>query len=188
MASEWNRKRKIMHHYDHSALVYDVQYREEQEAKIEAALDELKLRKSSLVLDVGCGTGLLFPHIATDVNLLVGLDFSPKILRQAWKRAKQYENVAILQADADSLPFPDKTFNPVFAITLLQNMPVPLRCLQEIKRVAKINATIIVTGLKKEFSKEKFEQLLSRAKLEISVIRANKQLKGYVAICTAKSG
>jgi demethylmenaquinone methyltransferase/2-methoxy-6-polyprenyl-1,4-benzoquinol methylase len=186
MTSGWNQKRKIMHDYDYSASVYDVQYGEEQEAKIEAALDEVRLGKSSLVLDVGCGTGLLFPHIATDVDFLVGLDFSRKILKQAWKRAKQYGNVAILQADADFLPFSDETFNHVFAITILQNIPDPLRCLQEIKRVAKSEATVIVTGLKKEFSMERLKQLLKRACLKISLMKMDEQLKGYVAVCRQK--
>ncbi|MFB0514392.1 MAG: class I SAM-dependent methyltransferase [Candidatus Bathyarchaeia archaeon] len=186
--TEWNKKRKVMRRYDHSASVYDIQYSGEQEAKIRAALNELKLKKSSLVLDVGCGTGLLFPHIAEDADLLVGLDFSSNILRQARKRAKQRSSVAILRADADFLPFPDKTFNVVFAITLLQNMPDPLRGLYEIKRVAQSKAAVIATGLKKEFSKEEFAQLLERAKLEISVVKADEQLKGYVAICVARNG
>jgi len=187
MTAKWNKKRKVMRRYDHSASVYDIQYTEEQEAKIKAALNELKPKNGSLVLDVGCGTGLLFPQIAEDADLLVGLDFSSNILRQARKRAKQHSSVAILRADADFLPFPDKTFNVVFAITLLQNMPDPLRGLYEIKRVAQSKATVIVTGLKKEFSREEFAQLLKRAKLEISVINADEQLKGYVAICMAKN-
>jgi len=187
MAAEWNKKCKVMRRYDRSASVYDTQYGEEQEAKIEAVLSELKLRKGSLVLDVGCGSGLLFPHLAKDIDLLVGLDFSRNILRQAKKRAKQHSNIAILRADADFLPFKDNIFNAVFAITLLQNMPNPLRCLHEIKRVAQNAATVVVTGLKKEFSNEKFVQLLKEAKLEILVMKANGQLKGYVALCVSKN-
>ncbi len=185
--TEWNKKRKVMRRYDHSASVYDIQYAEEQKAKIKAALNELKLKKGSLVLDVGCGTGLLFPHIAEDAALLVGLDFSSIILRQARKRARQHSSVAILRADVDFLPFRDKTFNVVFAITLLQNMPNPLRGLYEIKRVAQSKAAVIATGLKKEFSREEFARLLERAKLEISVMKADVQLRGYVAICVAKN-
>lgn len=185
--TEWNKKRNVMRRYDHSSSVYDIQYAEEQEAKIKAALNELRLKKRSLVLDVGCGTGLLFPHIAEDADLLVGLDFSSKILRQARKRARQHSCVTILRADADFLPFPDETFNVVFAITLLQNMPNPLRGLYEIKRVAQNKAAVIATGLRKEFSREEFVQLLRRAKFEISVLKADEQLKGYVAICVAKN-
>jgi len=186
MAAKWNRKRKVMRSYDHSASVYDTQYAEEQEAKIKAALSILMLKKGSLVLDLGCGTGLFFPYIAEDADLLVGVDFS-KILRQARKRAQQFLNVAILRADADFLPFPDNTFNIVFAITLLQNMPNPLSGLNEISRVAQSKAAVIATGLKKEFSREEFTQLLKRAKLKVSVVKANEQLKGYVAICVAKN-
>jgi ubiquinone/menaquinone biosynthesis C-methylase UbiE len=186
--TEWDKKRRVMRRYDHSALVYDKQYAGEQEAKIKAALKKLELEKIGLALDVGCGTGLLFPHVAEDADLLVGLDLSSKILSQARKRAVQYSNVAILRADADVLPFPDGTFNKVFAITLLQNMPNPLRSLCEIKRVAQSKATIVVTGLKKEFSREEFAQLLKKAKLKISVVKADGQLKGYIAICGARNG
>lgn len=186
--TEWNEKRKVMRRYDSSALVYDLQYTEEQEAKIKVALDELKLEKGSLILDVGCGTGLLFPYIAEDTALLVGLDFSSNILRQAKKRVKQHSNIFLLRADAEFLPFLDKTFNLVFAITLLQNMPDPLRGLHEIRRVAQRQATVIVTGLKKEFSREEFAQLLKEAKLKISVVKADGQLKGYVAICVVENG
>ncbi len=183
----WNKKRKVMRRYDYSAFVYDTQYFGEQEAKIKVALSELELKKESLVLDVGCGTGLLFPHIAEDAELLIGLDFSSNILKQARKRAKQYSNVAILRADADFLPFPDKIFNVFFAITLLQNMPDPLHSLVEIRRVARSKAAVIATGLRKGFSKEEFATLLRKARLEISILKADEQLKGYVAICVARN-
>jgi len=185
--TEWNKKRKVMRRYDYSAFVYDTQYFGEQEAKIKAALNELELEKDSRVLDVGCGTGLLFSHIAEDAELLVGLDFSSNILKQARKRAKQYSSVAILRADADFLPFPDKTFNVVFAVTLLQNMPDSLHSLIEIRRVSRSKATVIATGLRKGFSKEEFAQLLRKAGLEISILKADEQLKGYVAICVARN-
>jgi demethylmenaquinone methyltransferase/2-methoxy-6-polyprenyl-1,4-benzoquinol methylase len=186
--SEWDEKREVMRRYDHSASVYDIQYGEEQEAKIEAALNSFKLEKGCLVLDAGCGTGLLFPHIAKNTNLLVGLDFSRNILKQARKRSRRHPNVALLRADADFLPFRNETFNVVFAITLFQNMPNPLRALYEINRVANSHAVIIATGLKKEFSKDEFTRLLRKAKLRISAIKVNGQLKGYVATCTAKKG
>ena len=73
---EWNKKRKTMHHYDQLAPVYDIQYAEEQNAKIEAALNKAKPRENELVLDLGCGTGLLFEKVAKSTGLLVGVDIS----------------------------------------------------------------------------------------------------------------
>jgi len=173
-----------MRHYDQSAHVYDAQYSEEQEAKIEAALNSLKLRKNDAVLDAGCGTGLLFPRIAKTVRLVLGLDLSSRILQEAKKRTKQLPNVALLRADADQTPFQNQTFDTVFAVTLLQNTPDPLLTLEEIKRVSKNQAAIVATGLKKQFTQESFTNLLHRAKLSIRGLETDEKLRGYVAVCS----
>jgi ubiquinone/menaquinone biosynthesis C-methylase UbiE len=180
---EWNKKRKAMRHYDHLAHVYDAQYSEEQKAKIEAALNNTKLGQNEHVLDVGCGTGLLFQHVAKSAKLVVGIDVSSKILREAKKRTEQLLNTAVIRADADYTPFQNQTFDQVFAITLLQNMPKPAETLEEIERVGKPQSTIVVTGLKKKFTKERFIQLLNKAGLKSSTLKTNPQLKGHLAVC-----
>jgi ubiquinone/menaquinone biosynthesis C-methylase UbiE len=87
---EWNKKRKAMRHYDQLAPVYDTQYAEEQNAKIEAALNNTKPNENEFVLDLGCGTGLLFEKVAKSTRLLVGIDISRKILQEAKRRAKSF--------------------------------------------------------------------------------------------------
>jgi len=181
--TEWNKKREVMQDYDCSRAIYDAQYIEEQSAKMKTALSGMRLREDSLVLDVGCGTGLLFEHVANRAKLLVGLDFSSRMLEEAKKRTKQFSNVALIRTDADYTPFPNETFDAVFAITLLQNMPNPLSTLHEVKRVSKHQSSIAVTGLKKEFTQEAFKKLLEEAELKISTMKTNDQLKGYVAMC-----
>jgi len=182
--TEWRKKHQTMRHYDQSATVYDAQYYEEQEAKIKAALAELNLKKENLILDAGCGTGLLFPHVAERVKLVVGVDISVRILKEAKKRVKEYSNTAVIIADIDYTPFPNGTFDATFAITLLQNTPKPPQTLNEMKRVTKQNTTIVITGLKKAFSRKEFIRLLRETGLKIKVLRLDENLKEYVAICT----
>jgi ubiquinone/menaquinone biosynthesis C-methylase UbiE len=184
--TEWKKKRQTMRHYNQSAAVYDAQYYEEQKAKIKAALAELNLKKQNLILDAGCGTGLLFPHVAEKVKLVVGVDISTRILKEAKKRMKKYSNTAIIIADTDYTPFPNDTFDAIFAITLLQNTPKPHQTLNEMERVTKQNATIVVTGLRKAFSRKEFTQLLREAGLKIKVLRLDENLKEYVAICAKR--
>ena len=181
---EWKTKRTTMRHYDHLAPSYDAQYSEEQNAQIEAALNNIPLSQNDLILDLGCGTGLLFQHVAKSAKLVAGIDVSSKILQEAKKRTKQLSNTAVIRADADYTPFQNQTFDQVFAITLLQNMPNPLKTLQEIKRVSKPQSTIVVTGLKKKFTQEHFIKLLNKSGLKISTSKTNPQLKGYITICT----
>lgn len=179
----WDKKREVMRNYDRSAAVYDAQYAEEQNAKIKAALNHLNLEEDNLILDVGCGTGLLFEHIGESVKLLVGLDISSKILEKAKRYAKRFPNVNIIRADADLMPFPKEVFDAVFAITLLQNTPNPNLTLQEMKRVGKHPSIIVVTGLRKEFSQKTFRKLLLKAGLGAFIMESGEQLKEYVAVC-----
>jgi ubiquinone/menaquinone biosynthesis C-methylase UbiE len=186
--SEWEQKIDSMTHYDITASSYDGQYAEEQKEKIEAALKRIKLGWHGLILDCGCGTGLLFEHVVEKAEMVVGMDISRKILAVAKRRAKTFGNVSLVLADADYTPFRNEVFSHVFAITLLQNMPNPEKTLAEICRVAEKDAYIVVTGLKKKFSLEKFESLLRKPSLSlIEILKGDERLKCYVAICKKPS-
>jgi malonyl-CoA O-methyltransferase len=180
---QWDRKRSVMQRYDLTAHLYDMRYAEEQTAKIEAAMKNINLEKHNSVLDVGCGTGLLFGYVANRARMVVGLDISRKILCEARERAKRFPNVHLICADADNIPLKENVFDYAFAVTLIQNMPNPLRTLNEIRRVTRKNAVVVTTGLKMKFSLEAFEELLRNAGLDILALE-NENLKCHVAVCT----
>jgi ubiquinone/menaquinone biosynthesis C-methylase UbiE len=183
MAS-WHKKRDVMHRYDATANMYDARYAEEQAAKIEAALKNVEIKERDLILDVGCGTGILFGYVAEKTKTaIVGLDISKKSLLRARERAKNLANVHLILADADNMPFKSNVFDSVFAMTVIQNTPDPRCTLRETKRVATDDAAIVVTGLKKIFTKKTFEQLLRNAGLKIAAFQGE-GLKCNVAICT----
>jgi len=182
--AEWSQKLDTMQHYDLIAKSYDGLYDEEQRMKIEVALEKVELTAESLILDCGCGTGLLFEYVASKAKMVVGLDISRGILKEAEKRARKFGNVHLILADADHTPFKDGVFSHVFAVTLLQNMPNPEETLAEVMRVAGKKAFIVVTGLKKNFSLESFEGLLRRLRLNVIEVRnGDSMLKCYVAVC-----
>ena len=183
MLNEWKQKRDVINRYDRTAKTYDVQYSEEQNAKIEVALEDLRIDDEAVILDAGCGTGILFSHIAKCARLVVGIDTSLNLLKQAKPKAKNYSNAAIVRADTDHEPFIAETFTHAFAFTLLQNIPNPAAALEEIKRATRLKASLIVTGLKKHFTLEGFKLLITSAQLEITSLRTNDRLKDYVATC-----
>ncbi|HIE18535.1 TPA: class I SAM-dependent methyltransferase, partial [Candidatus Bathyarchaeota archaeon] len=126
--SWWSEKRKILHHYDRLARIYDSLYGEEQRSKIESILKILKIGCEDLVLDLGCGTGLLIEYVAMKVNHFVGVDLSGESLKIAVERSRRLgvkQKVSLLQADVDNLPFRDDVFDKFFALTLLQSLPEP---------------------------------------------------------------
>ena len=180
--NKWNQKRKIIRRYDLTAQLYDVRYAEEQELKYKTALESLNIARDSKVLDVGCGTGLLFSHVAAEAQTVVGMDISGKLLLQAKERARNFRNVHLVQADADHVPFKDNYFSVVFAFTVLQNLPDPLETLKEVKRIAERDAPIVVTGLKKVFSLGALRELLQSAGLKVVSLKDDGVLKCHVAV------
>jgi len=178
----WSQKRRTMRRYDLTAEMYDVRYEEEQAAKYKIALAHLNTARRGSVLDVGCGTGLLFSHVAAEAQTVVGVDISGKLLRHAKKRTRDFRDINLVQADADHLPFRSACFSMVSAFTVLQNMPKPLKTLSEFKRIAKQGALIVVSGLKNAFPLEVFRELLLNAGLQVVFLEDTDAVKCYVAV------
>ena len=152
----------------------------DEEAKYHAALTSMK--PTGLVLDVGCGTVLLFSHIASEAENVVGVDISRNLLHQVKERVDKPRNVELVQADADHLPFKNGLFNAVFAFTVLQNMPKPNETLIEIRRNTARGSCVVVTGLKKVFSREALTNLLHDAGFHVVSVKDERNLKCYVAL------
>ncbi len=182
--NRWAHKRSIRRRYNLTAQSYDQRYFAEQQIKYQAALNKLQIKQDDTILDVGCGTGLFFNHISDRAGSVVGLDISRGLLLQAKERAKAYSNVFVVLGDADHLPFADGFFSLVFAFTVLQNMPKPVETLQELSRVAKPDASIVATALKRAISLETFADMLEQAGLKATALRDDEQLQCYVVTAT----
>ncbi|MBK5133646.1 methyltransferase domain-containing protein [Candidatus Bathyarchaeota archaeon] len=177
----WNEKRRVKKCYDLTSNIYNIRYSEEQKNKYKRALLNVNFNQKSIVLDIGCGSGLLFSYLTSKVDTIIGIDLSIGLLHKAKENNKE-TNIHLILADADNLPLQTNKVNIVFAFTMLQNMPSPLMTLKEIILAAKTDGQIIVTGLKKVFSLEKFKELLEKSGLKIVAIENGSDLKCYVAI------
>ncbi|HIE14137.1 TPA: class I SAM-dependent methyltransferase [Candidatus Bathyarchaeota archaeon] len=179
----WKQKLNVMRYYNTIASIYDDRYRREQDEKINVALQFVGIGRKSLVLDVGCGTGILLDHLKNSTQKVIGVDIAVNALKMALRRPSYHSKVNLLNVDADHMPFPDEIFDTVFAVTLLQNMPEPERTICEIMRVSKPDATLVITGLKKAFTLETFVEILRRAGLTICVLKTGENVKEYIAVC-----
>jgi ubiquinone/menaquinone biosynthesis C-methylase UbiE len=175
-------KRKILRSYNAlGGRIYDIRYCAEQEAKFEVILDSLRPRSEDVILDDGCGTGLLLQRLNA---YKVGLDFSHALLSRARVRLKQKTWTHLVQADADCLPFRHSIFNMVFAITLIQNSSRPELTLGEMRRVGRPDSRIGVTALKKAFSIDKFRKILENSGLTHFYILKDDGHKDWFAFVT----
>jgi len=74
------------------------------------------------ILDCGCGYGRLLGELAQNgYHNAVGVDFSDGMLR----RCRQLTpHLILVQADAETLPFRDRSFDAVLLFALLTSMPM----------------------------------------------------------------
>jgi len=109
------------------------------------------VQPGSRALDLCCGTGDIALALARAGAETTGLDFSPQMLEAAelrWQKIPhaQFEirNLKFLQGDAQQLPFPENSFDIVTVGYGLRNLTSWERGLDEMFRVAKPGARLIV--------------------------------------------
>ncbi|AEJ02446.1 Methyltransferase type 11 [Nitrosomonas sp. Is79A3] len=96
------------------------------ESRIKTALiAQARIQPGQDVLDVGCGTGtltLMIKQIQPDAGVN-GLDMDPQILDIARRKAEQTGVTIVLQqGTATCLPYPDESFDHVFASLMLHHL------------------------------------------------------------------
>jgi SAM-dependent methyltransferase len=114
--------------------------------------DHVALPAGARVLEIGCGSGAIWQHVFARVPKgwrLTITDYSFGMATQARANLQSListrfplSQLAFSQADAQSLPFPDATFDGIFANHMLYHIPDLDRALGEIRRVLKPDGTL----------------------------------------------
>jgi demethylmenaquinone methyltransferase/2-methoxy-6-polyprenyl-1,4-benzoquinol methylase len=105
------------------------------------------VRTGERALDLCCGTGDVSFALAKAGAEVVGLDFSAAMLSVADARTNRQSairNPQFLQGDAQQIPFPDASFEIVTVSYGLRNLSSWERGLEEMWRVAKPGARLLV--------------------------------------------
>ncbi len=89
------------------------------------------------VLEIGCGTGRMFPHYPARVRV-TAIDPEEDYLRLARERARQARaRVEVRPGSAVDLQFPDASFDAVVSADVLCAVPSVAGALREVRRVLK---------------------------------------------------
>ncbi len=98
-------------------------------------IEHARISSGDKILDIATGTGLVAIEAAQLVGSegqVVGVDISTGLLEQAQRKARvaKLNNIELMLADAETLDFPDNTFDRVLccsALPLMTNVPADLR-------------------------------------------------------------
>jgi len=146
-----SKKNKIKKRYDRIAPLYDSlelimekgkmgDWRENLWQRVEAKIDKNGMR----LLEAGVGSGKNIEYYPDGLEI-DAIDFSPKMLKEAEKKAKKYnKDLKLSEMDIQNLNFEDNYFDLIVTSCVFCSVPDPVKGLKELKRVLKEDGRVIM--------------------------------------------
>jgi SAM-dependent methyltransferase len=110
--------------------------------RLRAILDFLQAGPADLVVEVGCGAGVVLEQIPA--GRVWGMDLSGYILQKT-RRRLAHRPAQLLQGNAEKLPFAGDSLHKVVCTEVIEHVLEPARVAQEMARVATADGCIIIT-------------------------------------------
>ena len=108
-------------------------------------LGYFSIQKNEKLLDIGCGGGVYSIEFAKHCSVY-GIDSSDKLLHECKQNAHNAGvDVSLVLADAQNIPFKDKTFDKIVMIEILEHIPNTHKALKEISRILKDNGSLCIS-------------------------------------------
>lgn len=133
-------------------------------------LSLLEFKKDSRFLDIGTGVGYyaLQSAIRNPHGTNISIDISRSYIKQAKKLLKNKTHgkgkILFKLADARALPFPDCYFDKILCTEVIEHVPDYKKIIEEISRVSKTGADILITFP----SKYGFDEIIGQLKGRIN--------------------
>ena len=139
-------KQDIISFFDSSAGSWDEELIRNDKV-IEKILDNCGIDKDVCVLDVACGTGVLFPDYIKREAVVTGIDISPEMVKIA---KEKFPNVNVICGDVEETDFNEK-FDAVMVYNAFPHFPYPERLVEKLSKLLRKGGRLSVAhGMSRE--------------------------------------
>ena len=133
------------------------------EAVIATILENAGIKAGMDVLDVACGTGVLFPdYLNRGVASVTGIDISPEMAKIA---VSKFPEVTVVCGDVEETKF-DRQFDAIMVYNAFPHFPEPARLIEALARLVKPGGRLSVAH---SMSREKLQQHHSGRASKVSI-------------------
>lgn len=143
-------------YFDRAAGGWDRTHHRDTHEKLCHLIDSLDINRGEKVVDLGCGTGVLFPHILEKVGgegKILGIDYSLEMLKEARVRMLSprepvsTDNILLATGDARFLPVREESFEVVTCFAAFAHFEDKESALSEMQRLLKPGGRVYIIHL-----------------------------------------
>ena len=107
-------------------------------------LDNAEIEAGQDVLDVACGTGVMFPYyLQRGVASVTGIDISPEMVKIAESKFASEAGVKVICGDVEEVPF-EKKFDRIVVYNAFPHFPKPKRLIKILAGLLKENGRLTI--------------------------------------------
>ena len=129
-------KKDVIEFFDRCAPTWDAEMIK-SDVIIGKILDNAEVARDMDVLDVACGTGVMFDYyLERNVSSVTGIDISPEMAKIAAEKYKDKENVAVICGDVEDYGFGRK-FDRIVVYNAFPHFPHPKRLIKGLAALLK---------------------------------------------------
>ena len=136
-------KKDIIEFFDRCAPTWDAEMIK-SDAIVGRILDNAQVGAGMEVLDVACGTGVLFDdYLRRDVASVTGIDIAPEMAKIAAQKFAGEGRVQVLCGDVEAYAF-DRQFDRIVVYNAFPHFPDPRRLIRTLSGLLKVGGRLTV--------------------------------------------
>lgn len=122
-------KQDVIEFFDRAAPSWDAEMIK-NDGIMEKILDNAEIEEGQDILDVACGTGVMFPYyLRRGVSSVTGIDISPEMAKIAEEKYAGESSVQVICGDVEETRF-DRKFDRIVVYNALPHFPKPKRLIK----------------------------------------------------------
>ena len=143
-------KQDIIEFFDRCAPTWDAEM-VKNDAVIGRILDNAEVGPGMDILDVACGTGVMFDYyVNRNAASVTGIDISPEMAKIATAKYGDNPRIQVICGDVESYPF-DRKFDRIVVYNAFPHFPYPKRLIKILAKLLKENGRLTVAhGMSRE--------------------------------------
>ena len=137
------KKQDVIEFFDRVASSWDADMIK-NDLVIGKILDNAEIEAGQDVLDVACGTGVMFPYyLQRGVASVTGIDISPEMAKIAAEKFAEEPNIRVICGDVEEVQF-DRKFDRIVVYNAFPHFPKPKRLIKILAGLLKENGRLTI--------------------------------------------